>query len=186
MNVINGWIEGIQKIASPNFDERPTASRPSLVVIHCISLPPKEFGGEGINQLFTNQLVADEHPYYQEIHQLKVSSHLLIRRDGKLIQYVSFLDRAWHAGKSCYLSQENCNNFSIGIELEGCEEIPYTAEQYQQLSSVITLLLANYPTLSPEHITGHSDIAAGRKTDPGPSFNWDTLRSQLNPLENQS
>ncbi len=180
MKIKNGWIEGVQSLISPNFDERPLNCEPSLIVVHCISLPPGEFGGNGINQLFTNNLSADEHPYFKKIHHLKVSSHVLIRRNGEIIQYVSFLDRAWHAGKSIYKGQESCNDYSIGIELEGTEEVAYTTKQYNQLSRVIKMLLESYPSLSPKHITGHSDIAPGRKTDPGPSFDWDHLFSSIN------
>jgi len=180
MKIKNGWIDNAHKISSPNFDERPPNCTPSLIVVHCISLPPGKFGGEAISQLFMNKLPADKHPYFEEIHHLKVSSHILIRRDGALIQYVPFHARAWHAGKSIYEGQENCNDFSVGIELEGTEEIAYTAKQYKQLSYVIKVLLDSYPSLSPSSITGHSDISPGRKTDPGPSFDWNYLRSLSN------
>lgn len=180
MKIKNGWLECAHKVPSPNCDARPSSCTPSLIVIHCISLPPGEFGGEAINQLFTNSLPTDKHPYFEEIQHLKVSSHLLIRRDGATVQYVPFHDRAWHAGKSVYKTEENCNDFSIGIELEGTEDVAYTAAQYRQLSSVIKTLLDCYPSLSSDHITGHSDIAPGRKTDPGPSFDWNHLRSLTN------
>jgi AmpD protein len=183
MKIKNGWIAGVRCLASPNFDKRPLSCEPSLIVVHCISLPPGEFGGNGINQLFTNKLSANEHPYFKEIQHLKVSSHVLIRRNGEIIQYVSFLDRAWHAGKSIYEGQESCNDFSIGIELEGTEEIAYTQEQYGQLSRVIKILLKSYPALSSGRIAGHSDIAPGRKTDPGPSFDWNQLLPTISQAE---
>ncbi len=162
-------------IASPNFDDRPDPADISLLVIHCISLPPAEFGHEYINQLFCNRLEADAHPYFQGICHLTVSAHLLIRRDGTIIQYVAFDKRAWHAGASHYQGRERCNDFSIGIELEGIESIPYTDAQYDQLAAVINTLLQNYPGISKQAITGHSDIAPERKTDPGPLFAWERL-----------
>lgn len=150
--------------------------RPELIVIHCISLPPGEFGGPYIEQLFQNSLSPDGHPYFQEIHQLEVSSHLLIRRDGSLIQFVPFNQRAWHAGKSCFQGRENCNDFSIGIELEGTETCAYEQIQYTKLKRVIEIMQSTYgESDNPLAITGHSDIAPGRKTDPGPSFDWSRL-----------
>lgn len=175
MQIHNHWLTEINHIPSPNFNSRPNAEDISLCVIHCISLPPQQFGGDYIDQLFCNCLNPDAHPYFKDIYQLKVSAHLLIRRDGEIVQYVAFNQRAWHAGLSNYHGRENCNDFSIGIELEGTETIPYTAEQYQQLAKVIKLLLQHYPTLSKQHITGHSDIAPQRKTDPGESFQWPEL-----------
>ena len=174
-----GLVEGAQLVASPNHDERPAGEAPSLIVIHGISLPPGEYGGPWIDALFSNTLDPDAHRYFADIHQLRVSSHLLIRRDGELVQYVPLNKRAWHAGLSSYQGRERCNDFSIGIELEGSDEEPYEAVQYEVLAECIDGLLAAYPELSPERITGHSDIAPGRKTDPGPPFDWRHLRQQL-------
>ncbi|MEJ2654207.1 MAG: 1,6-anhydro-N-acetylmuramyl-L-alanine amidase AmpD [Acidihalobacter sp.] len=180
MNVdCEGWLDAAQHRPSPNADERPDACVPELIVVHNISLPPGEFGGPWIDALFGNSLPADEHPYFSDIAGLKVSAHLLIRRDGTLVQYVPFLRRAWHAGISFYGMRERCNDFSIGIELEGADDVPYEDAQYERLASVIAALLTAYPTLSRERISGHSDIAPGRKTDPGPSFEWGRLRREL-------
>lgn len=148
----------------------------SLVVVHGISLPPGEFGGGYIDALFTNTLDPTLHPYFQEIAGMTVSAHLLVRRDGELVQYVPFDRRAWHAGRSCYSGQENCNDFSVGIELEGTDEVPYTDNQYDALAAVIDLLERSYPGTK-GHLAGHSDIAPGRKTDPGPSFDWKHLHA---------
>lgn len=172
MHINNHWLNQANQIPSPNFDDRPETDDISLIVIHSISLPPGEFGNDCINQLFCNQLKPDEHPYFKEIHQLTVSSHLVIKRTGEINQYVPFDKRAWHAGSSSYEGRERCNDYSIGIELEGTETIPYTEAQYQQLAAIVRVLLDAYPGLSPERIVGHSDIAPGRKTDPGPSFDW--------------
>lgn len=170
--------EAVQ-INSPNCDCRPDEADISLLVIHCISLPPGQFTGDCIDALFTNQLDPAHHPYFESIHTLRVSAHLLIRRDGSLRQYVPFNLRAWHAGVSQYAGRERCNDFSIGIELEGADNLAYTDSQYQQLASVIQQLLAHYPGLSTQRITGHSDIAPGRKTDPGPAFDWRRLRALI-------
>lgn len=161
-------------IASPNQDERPKDVQPSLIVVHGISLPPGQFGGQGVEQLFTNQLNPNEHPYYQEIAGLKVSAHCFIRRDGSVIQFVPFNQRAWHAGVSQYQGRERCNDFSIGIELEGTDTQCYTDEQYDQLNQLIKLLQQTYPQIK-NHIVGHCDIAPGRKTDPGEAFDWNRL-----------
>lgn len=173
-----GLLQQAKFIPSPNCDERPDINDISLIVIHNISLPPEQFGGEGITQLFTNQLDPREHPYYQEIHRLKVSSHLLIRRDGTLIQYVPFQLRAWHAGESQYDGRSRCNDFSIGIELEGADDVPYEKVQYDQLNNVIDMLCESYPGLSRKNIVGHCDIAPQRKTDPGPAFDWQRVRRE--------
>jgi AmpD protein len=173
------WLTDITRIPSPNFDERTESTDISLLVIHCISLPPSEFGTPYIDQFFCNQLPPDKHPYFKDICQLTVSSHLLIRRTGEIVQYVPFDKRAWHAGKSEYQGRDRCNDFSIGIELEGTERLAYTEEQYLQLATVIRLLFETYPQLSTDRITGHSDIAPGRKTDPGASFDWQKLFSLL-------
>jgi AmpD protein len=165
----NGLLPDARYIASPNCDARPAATPPCLIVIHNISLPPNEYGGEGIIALFTNRLDPSAHPYFETIQDLKVSSHFLIRRDGELIQFVPCSQRAWHAGASQWCGRERCNDFSIGIELEGSDFEPFTDAQYARLAQLIPVLLAAYPILD---ITGHSDIAPGRKTDPGPFFDW--------------
>ena len=179
MAIVQHLLEEATLIVSPNFDERPDVNGISLIVIHCISLPPAEFGHDYIHQLFCNQLKAEDHPYFEGIYQLKVSAHVLIRRDGSIFQYVPFDKRAWHAGVSSYGGRERCNDFSIGIELEGIESIPYTEAQYLQLASVIKALLVHYPNLNCQAITGHSDIAPERKTDPGPLFDWPALRALI-------
>jgi len=175
LDLKTGLIDTARQQASPNCDERPDASDISLIVIHAISLPPGEFGGSGIDELFTNQLDPEEHPYYQDIFKLEVSSHLLIRRDGELVQYVPLHRRAWHAGQSSYQNRDCCNDFSIGIELEGTDELPYETRQYDVLNQLIDLLCASYERLDRGSIVGHCDIAAGRKTDPGESFDWQAI-----------
>lgn len=182
MRILDHRLEGARFIPSPNHDERQTPDDLSLIVIHCISLPPGHFGTEGVTQLFTNALNPDEHPYYAGIAHLRVSAHLLIRRTGELVQYVPFNRRAWHAGVSCYAGREVCNDFSIGIELEGTDDTPYEDIQYERLNAVIDALLAAYPTLSREHITGHEHIAPGRKTDPGVFFEWSRLTGDSDPI----
>ncbi|NOS74788.1 MAG: 1,6-anhydro-N-acetylmuramyl-L-alanine amidase AmpD [Methyloglobulus sp.] len=172
MHINQHWLNEATQVSSPNFDDRANPDDISLLVIHCISLPPGEFGNACIDQLFCNQLNPGKHPYFKEIFQLTVSSHLLIKRTGDIVQYVAFDKRAWHAGQSCYEGREHCNDFSIGIELEGTEIVPYTDVQYVQLAAVVKTLLDAYPSLSTERITGHSDIAPARKTDPGESFDW--------------
>lgn len=173
MKIENHWLTHATSVPSPNFNDRPNENDISLVVIHCISLPPNEFGGEYIADLFCNRLNPDLHPYFQDIYKLEVSAHLLIRRDGECVQFVAFNKRAWHAGKSTFQARENCNDFSIGIELEGCETILYTSAQYETLNDVLTALFKTYPKLS--NITGHSNIAPERKTDPGASFDWSKI-----------
>ena len=175
----SGRVEEARYLASPNCDQRPDDEPPSLLVIHGISLPPGEYGGPWIDALFTNSLDPQAHAYFAEIHQLRVSSHLLIRRDGELVQYVPLNQRAWHAGLSSYGGRERCNDFSIGIELEGTDDAPYEEVQYRVLVECVAALLAAYPQLSTERITGHSDIAPGRKTDPGPHFDWPQFRQRL-------
>lgn len=179
IDTMSGLIDTARQMPSPNCDERPVCEQPELIVIHGISLPPGEFGGPWIDALFTNTLDPAAHPYFQDIHQLRVSSHLLIRRDGELVQYVPFHRRAWHAGVSSHCGRECCNDFSIGIELEGSDDLPYEPVQYQVLSSVIAALRAAYPALAAGQIAGHSDIAPGRKTDPGPGFDWPHLLALL-------
>lgn len=167
----DGWLSPARHCPSPHCDERP-AGDISLLVVHCISLPPGRFGGPYIDQLFLGTLNPNDDPYFAGIHQLRVSAHCLIRRNGELVQYVPFDKRAWHAGQSCFEGRERCNDFSIGIELEGTDTDTYTAEQYRQLTAVSKLLLASYPAITPERVVGHSDIAPGRKTDPGTGFDW--------------
>jgi AmpD protein len=170
-----GWVDQAEHILSPNFDVRP-CDEIDMVVIHNISLPPNEYGGNGVIELFTNQLDPQAHPYYAEIHTLKVSSHFFIRRDGSLIQFVSCLARAWHAGASKWQSRERCNDFSVGIELEGCDIDRFETAQYTTLIQLIQALTLRYPI---QHVVGHSDIAPGRKTDPGPYFDWDTVNTLI-------
>lgn len=179
MQLQAGWIEGVKRVPSPHFNERPENEMPSLLVIHNISLPPGEFGGPWIDALFTGTLDASQHPFFAEIAHLRVSAHCLIRRDGEIVQYVPFHLRAWHAGVSCYQGREACNDFSIGIELEGTDTLPYTDAQYQALQAVTRLLQQHYPDII-HHITGHSDIAPTRKSDPGPAFDWARFRAALN------
>ncbi len=175
----SGLAAGVRQVLSPHFDERPSGVAIDLIVIHGISLPPGEFGGPWIDRLFTGGLPADEHPYFREIAGQRVSAHALVRRTGAIVQYVPFGLRAWHAGLSQYQGRQACNDFSIGIELEGTDDRPYTDAQYTRLAGLIKALLAAYPTLSRERIAGHNDIAAGRKTDPGRAFDWERLRGLL-------
>lgn len=164
-----GWLSGAHRVPSPNCDERPAGEAVRLIVIHAISLPPNEFGGPEIVQLFTNYLDPAAHPYYREIHGVRVSAHFLVRRGGDLIQFVPCSRRAWHAGVSKWRGHERCNDFSIGIELEGCDRLPFEDAQYVTLNRVLNELRRRYPI---EDVAGHSDIAPGRKTDPGPCFDW--------------
>jgi len=164
---------------SPNFGPRPEGAAVSLLVVHNISLPPGQFGGPEIEDFFCNRLDHSAHPYFEAIEGMQVSAHALIRRDGSLVQFVSLLDRAWHAGRSSFRGEQECNDFSIGIELEGTDDIPYTEDQYQALAATTHLIMAAWPDITPDRLTGHSDIAPGRKTDPGPSFNWSHFREAL-------
>lgn len=179
IDTVTGLLNDAQFIASPNHDERSGEQATDLVVVHNISLPPGQFGGNGVIELFTNSLDPKEHPYYAEIAELRVSSHLFIRRDGSVIQFVPFHQRAWHAGVSSYQGKSACNDFSIGIELEGTDDLAYEDQQYIVLSEVIEALLLAYPELSRERITGHCDIAPERKTDPGSEFSWSRLAQLL-------
>jgi len=181
MRIHKHWLTTVQKIHSPNCDLRSDESDISLIVIHCISLPEGQFNTPFIEQLFTNRLNAQDHPSFNEICHLQVSSHIVIKRDGTITQYVPFNQRAWHAGTSKYQGRSKCNDFSIGIELEGCVSQPYSDIQYTQLAALIQCLIQTYPKLSQKHITGHSDIAPQRKTDPGEFFDWEKLH-QLIPL----
>lgn len=174
-----GWLEGAVCCPSPNCDDRPAMTDITLLVIHSISLPPADFSSDAVLKFFCNELDYSAHPYFETIKDLKVSAHLFIRRTGEIIQFVPFQRRAWHAGESSFEAQRQCNNFSIGIELEGIENIPYTTYQYQRLVSVTHCLMRSYPGITPERIVGHSDIAPARKTDPGPSFDWSHYRGLL-------
>ncbi|MBV2234085.1 MAG: 1,6-anhydro-N-acetylmuramyl-L-alanine amidase AmpD [Sterolibacterium sp.] len=167
-----GVLSSARWLPSPNFDERPPGMLVDLIVIHAISLPPGEFGGENIERLFTNSLDPVAHPYFAGIHALRVSAHFLIRRDGELIQFVSCNQRAWHAGASCWHGRERCNDFSLGIELEGCDDQPFEEAQYQCLVALLAQLRQHYPVAA---IAGHADIAPQRKTDPGPCFDWSRI-----------
>lgn len=179
IDLASGLLDVARQCPSPNHDERPQGCMPDLIVLHNISLPPYEFGGYWIDKLFTNQLDPEVHPFFAEICHLRVASHLLIRRDGEIVQYVPFHKRAFHAGISNYRGRERCNDFSIGIELEGSDFEAFTEAQYQQLESLLPALVNVYPGLSLEHITGHEHIAPGRKTDPGPFFDWERLSQVL-------
>ena len=169
-----GWLDEARRIDSPNFDERPPGEAVSLIVVHAISLPPAQFGGDDIVRLFTNTLDPDAHPYFAQISTLRVSAHFLIRRDGELIQFVSCQQRAWHAGLSCWDGRQRCNDFSLGVELEGCDELPFEEAQYTRLVALLETLRARYPIAA---IVGHSDVAPGRKSGPGPCFDWQRLAS---------
>ena len=162
---------------SPNFGARPDDADITLLVVHNISLPPGQFGGPHIEDFFCNRLDRQAHPYFSEIADMQVSAHALVRRDGSIVQFVSCLDRAWHAGRSCFGNEEECNDFAIGIELEGTDDMPYTEQQYLALARLTRLTMAAWPAVTPERITGHSDIAPGRKTDPGPAFQWPYFKS---------
>ena len=172
----SGHAHPARHVRSPNCDARPDDTAISLVVVHGISLPPRSYGGGAIEALFTNQLDPGAHPYFREIAALRVSSHFLIRRDGELVQFVACTMRAWHAGVSSWRNRERCNDFSIGVELEGGDDVPYTSKQYRKLGSLLHAIAHQYPV---EDVVGHSDVAPGRKTDPGPAFDWTRLRSAL-------
>ena len=168
-----GWHPRARRVDSPNRDARPAGMAVELLVLHNISLPPGRFGGPGVEQLFTNRLEAAGHPFYREIAGLKVSAHFFLRRNGRLIQFVSCGERAWHAGVSRWRGREKCNDFSVGIEIEGTDDQPYTERQYARLAGLVDALRAAYPGIA--GIAAHSEIAPGRKTDPGPAFDWARL-----------
>jgi AmpD protein len=174
-----GWLRGVRRVVSPNCDERPPGSELGLIVVHGISLPPGEFGTGWVDRFFCNDLPADADPYFATICALTVSAHALISRDGALTQYVPFTMRAWHAGRSSYCGRSACNDFSVGIELEGTDELPYEHAQYDALARLIAVLRRGYPSLRAAEVVGHSDIAPGRKTDPGPAFDWTRLRALM-------
>ena len=171
-----GWYKFARPLASPNFGARPANTQINLIVIHSISLPPGKYGGDEVQQLFTNTLDWDAHPYFEQIRGAQVSAHFYIRRNGELWQFVSCDDRAWHAGQSSYLGKDNCNDYSVGIELEGLEGDSFEAAQYESLTSVCAALQQNYPIA---HVTGHEHIAPGRKADPGAQFDWQQVRRAL-------
>jgi AmpD protein len=175
-----GWLTGAKKRPSPNYDARDNSASISLLVIHNISLPPASYEGDAVERFFLNQLAANEHPYFEKIEGLCVSAHLFIRRSGELIQFVSLEDRAWHAGQSCFNGETACNNYSIGIELEGTDTEAYTDQQYQQLLQVTEAIHQTYPSITIDRIVGHEHVAPGRKTDPGESFDWKRYLTALN------
>ncbi len=171
-----GWLAGAKRRVSPNCDARPAGTPVSLIIVHGISLPPGEFGGDGVERLFTNRLDSRAHPYYAGLAGLRVSSHFFVRRDGGMVQFVPCEMRAWHAGASAWRGRERCTDYSIGIELEGTDTRPYTARQYHRLARLVRALQRHYPIA---HVAGHSDVAPGRKTDPGTAFEWRRLRTLL-------
>lgn len=175
----SGRLPGVRWCPSPNFGKRPEGAGISLLVVHNISLPPGQFEGDAIERFFCNCLDRHAHPYFATIADMQVSAHALVRRDGSVVQFVSCLDRAWHAGRSSFQGREECNDYSIGIELEGTDDIPYTPEQYHALVRLATMVMAAWPEITPDRITGHCDIAPGRKTDPGPAFDWAHFRGLL-------
>lgn len=179
MPVLDGRYSNARWVASPNYGVRPAGVEIDLVVVHNISLPPGEFGGGHIERFFQNRLDYDEHPYFDTIAGLEVSAHALIDRTGAVTQFVNFNDRAWHAGVSSWEERSDCNDFSIGIELEGTDSVPYTSAQYDALVDVVADLIRAYPELNRKGIAGHADIAPGRKTDPGRAFEWQYFFQQL-------
>lgn len=184
IDTATGLLEGAQFIASPNCDARPPGAAVEVIVIHAISLPPGEFGGPGIAQLFCNQLDPMAHPYYCEIQDLRVSSHFLLRRSGEIIQFVPLHQRAWHAGRSYCEGRKRVNDFSIGIELEGSDTTPFEDAQYVALVELSREIMRAYRGITPDRIYGHADIAPGRKTDPGPHFNWERYLTRLGATQN--
>ena len=174
-----GLLRGVRQVLCTHWDARPAGVTPELIVVHGISLPPGDFGGPWIEQFFCGHLDAAAHPYFAQIAGVRVSAHVLVRRDGGLVQFVPFGDRAWHAGVSSWRGRSACNDFSVGIELEGTDEQPYESAQYVALAALVRALCATYPGLDRDHVVGHSEIAPGRKTDPGESFDWQQLRRLL-------
>ncbi|PMH41264.1 N-acetyl-anhydromuranmyl-L-alanine amidase [Vibrio sp. 10N.286.49.B3] len=174
-----GWLSDVKKVPSPFYDQRGDIKDISLLVLHNISLPPGEFGGPYIEQLFTGKLNPKEHCFFSVVYKMKVSAHCLIRRDGEIVQFVSFMHRAWHAGLSCFAGRSKCNDYSVGVELEGSDFVPYTKQQYQALQQLTLTLQIHYPAIIKERITGHQYIAPLRKTDPGLCFDWSYYRSLL-------
>ena len=189
VNLANGLISSALQVPSPNQDTRPKGVKPELILIHGISLPPGEFGGSAVRSLFTNSLDWSTHPYYTQIRGLLVSTHLFIPRQGQIVQFVPLERRAWHAGKSNFQGKQFCNDFSIGIELEGTDDVPYTDEQYARLILVVEAIFDAYPEISIRKIAGHCDVSSGRKTDPGPAFDWlrmyDGLKTRVEAPKNK-
>ena len=179
VNPETGLISPARQCLSPNRDSRPEGATLDMVIVHGISLPPGQFGGGEIEALFLNTLDWDAHPYFDEIRGMQVSAHLLIRRDGELVQFVPFTERAWHAGESSFRGRACCNDFSVGIELEGEDETPYDERQYAVLPAVLRAVTAAYPQITAREIAGHCDVSPGRKSDPGPAFNWQRLYDAL-------
>jgi len=179
VDLATGLLIGVRQVLSPNYDARPAGVRPELIVIHGISLPPGEYGGPWIDRMFAGNLPAGAHPFFRDLASRRLSAHALIRRSGEIVQYVPLQERAWHAGVSQWEGRPGCNDFSIGIELEGVDDAPYEERQYIELTRLIGALLAAYPSLSAARIAGHCDIAPGRKSDPGPAFDWARLRASL-------
>lgn len=177
------WLAGARRCPTDNADARPDATRISLLVIHNISLPPGEFGSEAIEAFFCNNLDCSGHSWFEKLRDLRVSAHLLIRRDGEVVQFVPFQDRAWHAGRSVFQGEQECNDFSIGVELEGTDDIAYTGAQYQVLIDVSRRLMASFSAITPDRIVGHEHIAPGRKTDPGAAFDWRYFLEALATME---
>ena len=179
LDAAGDWLEDARRVPSPNCDARPPGCGIDLIVVHGISLPPGKFGGPYIEQLFCNRLDPDAHEYFRTVAGLRVSAHLLVRRDGSLVQFVPFSERAWHAGKSCFEGRARCNDFSVGVELEGTDRVPYDTRQYERLGGVCRALIQRWPAITADRIVGHSDVAPRRKTDPGPAFDWRRLRGLL-------
>jgi len=179
VDLATGLLAGVRQVLSPNYDARTSGVAPELIVIHGISLPPGEFGGPWIDRMFAGSLPAEAHPFFRDLAGRALSAHVLIRRTGELVQYVPLHARAWHAGVSQFQGRAGCNDFSIGIELEGTDELAYEDRQYIELTRLIGALIAAYPSLSTARIVGHCDIAPGRKTDPGPAFDWARLKASL-------
>ena len=180
--VQSGWLSGVRRVPSPHCNSRPDNAEIDLLVVHSISLPPGQYGGAYIDEFFLGHLDIDAHPYFSEIGSLQVSAHLLIDREGRVTQYVPFHQRAWHAGQSSFCGRENCNDFSIGIELEGLDTDTFTEAQYRSLADVTMAIMEAYPAIDKSRITGHSDIAPGRKLDPGPGFDWKHFFIELDDL----
>jgi AmpD protein len=178
-----GWMQNVVRLPSPHVDDRPVGMKIDTIVIHAISLPPGEFGGEWVEQFFMGQPLGESHPFFKEIAQMRVSSHFYIKREGVIVQFVPVIRRAWHAGESCFEGRRGCNDYSVGIELEGTDTEPFTPVQYEQLSVLCQTLMTCYPNVTPDRIVGHATIAPGRKTDPGPWFEWDRLQNTLKGSE---
>lgn len=179
----DGWLLGARRVPTDNADVRPEAEPLSLLVLHNISLPPGEFGGDDIEAFFCNRLDCSSHPWFERLRDVRVSAHLLIRRDGEAVQFVPFQDRAWHAGRSVFEGQPECNDYSIGIELEGTDDIPYTLEQYRALIEITRSLMTAFPAITPDRIVGHEHVAPERKTDPGAAFDWGYFLDHLTVMQ---